>query len=67
MQFTKDGKYKPTVYFNDFWLLDEDLPEINKTVTDLTITITLEPLSLMKFVMYVQMDESFKRQTVLFF
>ena len=44
----KDG-YFPTVFLNDFWLLKEKLVPVNETVPVLNLTITVAPLSLMKW------------------
>eukprot|EP01130_Rhizamoeba_saxonica_P011422 TRINITY_DN4747_c0_g1_i2.p1 TRINITY_DN4747_c0_g1~~TRINITY_DN4747_c0_g1_i2.p1 ORF type:complete len:491 (-),score=92.16 TRINITY_DN4747_c0_g1_i2:37-1509(-) len=63
MQFDKAGNYLPVVYFNDFWVLSEDLTEINETVTSLSLDVTYEPISLMKWSFMSQMDESFSVQS----
>jgi len=58
----KDGNYNPIVYGNDFWLLDEELIEINDTLKELNLFILIEPISLLKFTMFVQMEAQFEYQ-----
>jgi hypothetical protein len=51
---------------NDFWVMREHLSLINDTVQSLPLDMTFEPISLMKFSFYVQMDESFNMQKSMF-
>lgn len=60
--FTPEGKYYPVLFFNDFWLLTEDLLVLNETVTELELDIAFAPLSFLKFSLYAQMEESFSLQ-----
>lgn len=64
MKFTSTGQYHPVLYPNDFWLLNEDLREINESVTELDLELHFAPLSLLRFTLYTQMDESFSMQRV---
>lgn len=64
MKFTEEGNYQPIVFGNEFWLLDEDLMEINDTVSVLKLDLTYEPIGLMKWNLMIQMDESFSLQRV---
>jgi hypothetical protein len=54
MQFTADGRYFPVVFVNDFWLLRDTYPRLNASTTQLNLTIDLEPISLMKWMLYSQ-------------
>lgn len=51
---------------NEFWLMREHLSLINDTVKSLPLDMTFEPISLMKFSFYVQMEESFNMQKTMF-
>jgi len=62
MQFNSDGNYFPVIFFNNFWLLKEHLLQINNSLTHLPLFLTYEPLSLMKWQLMVQMDQSFTMQ-----
>ncbi|CAG8793357.1 21199_t:CDS:2, partial [Gigaspora rosea] len=59
---TNSGWYLPIVFVNDFWILRDHLTLINETVKTLPINIKYYPLSFMKFQLYMQMDESFRKQ-----
>ena len=60
---TSDGVFfYPTLHVNDFWMLNEYLQPINSTVDSLDLNIHIYPLSMFKFQMYIQMDESFRVQ-----
>ena len=54
--------YKPTVFFNDFWVLQSYLVPVNETVDALPIQLTLNSIGNMKFMLYVQMEQSFSMQ-----
>jgi hypothetical protein len=62
MQFTSEGRYFPVVFVNDFWLLRETYPRLNASTTQLNLTIDLEPISLMKWMLYSQLEQSFEMQ-----
>eukprot|EP00339_Tiarina_fusa_P018483 CAMPEP_0117015904 /NCGR_PEP_ID=MMETSP0472-20121206/12611_1 /TAXON_ID=693140 ORGANISM="Tiarina fusus, Strain LIS" /NCGR_SAMPLE_ID=MMETSP0472 /ASSEMBLY_ACC=CAM_ASM_000603 /LENGTH=402 /DNA_ID=CAMNT_0004719793 /DNA_START=125 /DNA_END=1330 /DNA_ORIENTATION=+ len=62
-RFYKDGRsYFPITYYNEFWLLSENLMPINDTLDSLPLTISLEPLSEMKFLLYEQFSQSMEMQ-----
>ncbi|KAI8048177.1 cleft lip and palate transmembrane protein 1-domain-containing protein [Syncephalis plumigaleata] len=52
----------PTVYLNDFWLLNEYLLPINETTKEMPLTLIVYPLSLLKFQLYTQFDEGLSKQ-----
>ncbi|CAN6475418.1 unnamed protein product [Victoria cruziana] len=52
--------YYPTVYFNEFWLLREKLIPINETVSELPLNLELGPISLTKWQLFLQIDQSFQ-------
>ena len=54
--------YKPTVFFNDFWLMRKHLVPVNETVTELPLHLSLSGMGNWKFMLYVQMDQSFSMQ-----
>lgn len=56
----KTGNYYPTVYFNEFWLLRDKLIAINETVTELPLHLEVAPLSMTKWQIYLQIDQSFQ-------
>ena len=56
--------YPPTVFFNDFWLLQNYLVPVNETVPELPIQLTLNSMGNMKFMLYVQMEQSFSMQVL---
>ncbi|KAF9385406.1 hypothetical protein CPC16_007999 [Podila verticillata] len=58
-----NGFALPTVYINDFWLLKDQMTQINDTVQELPLRINLYPLSQMKFQMYAALDVGTKKQT----
>ncbi|KAK1287779.1 hypothetical protein QJS10_CPB19g00206 [Acorus calamus] len=54
------GNYYPTIYFNEFWLLRDKLIPINETVTELTLNLELGPISMTKWQLFLQIDQSFQ-------
>ncbi|KAL5241709.1 hypothetical protein ACI65C_009119 [Semiaphis heraclei] len=52
LEFLPQNRYKPMVFFNDFWNMLRDYQPINKTVNNLDLTLTFQPLSLFKWQMY---------------
>ncbi|XP_022164187.1 cleft lip and palate transmembrane protein 1 homolog [Myzus persicae] len=52
LEFLPHNRYKPMVFFNDFWNMLRDYQPINKTVNNLDLTLTFQPLSLFKWQMY---------------
>jgi hypothetical protein len=64
MQFdSESGGYYPVLFFNEFWLLRDYLIAINDTVKSLPLTVSYSPLSLLKWQMMQQMEQSFAMQT----
>ena len=49
--------YYPSVYMNDFWLLSDKLVAVNASVPVLNLTLTMAPVSLMKWQMQVQVRQ----------
>jgi hypothetical protein len=62
MQFTENGAFYPVLFFNEFWLTKDDLIEINETLQECKLTISYAPLSLMKWQLMLQMEQSFALQ-----
>eukprot|EP01112_Ceratiomyxa_fruticulosa_P002903 TRINITY_DN1326_c0_g2_i6.p1 TRINITY_DN1326_c0_g2~~TRINITY_DN1326_c0_g2_i6.p1 ORF type:complete len:589 (+),score=121.76 TRINITY_DN1326_c0_g2_i6:219-1985(+) len=61
--FDPNGNYLPIIYFDEFWTLKEYLIPINETVTTLPLRMTYAPLSLIKWQLQLQMEESLKAQS----
>ncbi|VDL19253.1 unnamed protein product [Hymenolepis diminuta] len=47
------NQYYPVVYINDFWNLNEEYMPINETTPELTFSLTVAPLSLFKWQLYL--------------
>ncbi|KAK1367180.1 cleft lip and palate transmembrane protein 1-like [Heracleum sosnowskyi] len=54
------GGYYPTIYFNEFWLLRDKLIPINETVTELPFHLEVGPISMTKWQLFLQIDQSFQ-------
>ena len=54
--------YFPLVYFNEFWLLRDKLIPLNETVKEVTLHLDVYRLSMWKFMLYNQMEDSFSMQ-----
>ncbi|KAI9591208.1 cleft lip and palate transmembrane protein 1-domain-containing protein [Syncephalis fuscata] len=52
----------PVIYLNDFWVLDEHFMPINETTSEMPLTLIVYPISMLKFQLYSQMDDSFNKQ-----
>lgn len=65
-KFDSNGNYYPILWCNEFWVLREQLMVLNDTVKDLKLDLSFEPLSLLKFSLYTQMDSSFSMQRDMF-
>ncbi|KAF5198070.1 Cleft lip and palate transmembrane protein 1-like protein [Thalictrum thalictroides] len=56
----KTGNYYPTVSFNEFWLLRNKLIQLNETVTELPLHLEVSPISMTKWQLFMQIDQSFQ-------
>ena len=54
--------YYPTIFFNEFWLMREHLYPINDTTQELPLHLSYSTISLWKWQMMIQMEQSFKMQ-----
>ncbi|KAL8473882.1 hypothetical protein ACS0TY_030660 [Phlomoides rotata] len=54
------GNYYPTVFFNEFWLLREKLITVNETVNELPLNLEVGPISMTKWQLFLQIDQSFQ-------
>lgn len=52
--------YYPTVFFNEFWLLRDKLIAINETVSELPLNLEVSPISMTKWQLFQQIDQSFQ-------
>ncbi|XP_074307859.1 uncharacterized protein LOC141642815 [Silene latifolia] len=58
----KTGDYFPIIYFNEFWLLKDKLIPINETVTELPLNLEVGPISMTKWQLFLQIEQSFQMQ-----
>ncbi|KAI7904476.1 cleft lip and palate transmembrane protein 1-domain-containing protein [Cokeromyces recurvatus] len=58
----KQGFYRPILFPNDFWTLQQNAFAVNESVTSLPLTIRIEPISLWKFNIFATLDDSMKQQ-----
>lgn len=56
------GYYRPIVFPNEFWSLQQNAYMVNETVSTLPLNIHIEPISMWKFNIYANLDESMKQQ-----
>ncbi|KAJ8769169.1 hypothetical protein K2173_000944 [Erythroxylum novogranatense] len=54
------GNYFPSIFFNEFWLLRDKLIPINETVTELPLNLEVGPISMTKWQLFQQIDQSFQ-------
>ncbi|XP_038881554.1 cleft lip and palate transmembrane protein 1 homolog [Benincasa hispida] len=54
------GNYYPTIFFNEFWLLRDKLVRINETVNELVLNLEVSPISMTKWQLFLQIDQSFQ-------
>ncbi|CAK9319459.1 unnamed protein product [Citrullus colocynthis] len=54
------GNYYPTIFFNEFWLLRDKLVRINETVNELVLNLEVAPISMTKWQLFLQIDQSFQ-------
>ena len=52
--------YYPTVFFNEFWLLRDKLIPINDTVKEFPLNLEVGPISMTKWQLFLQIDQSFQ-------
>lgn len=52
--------YEPAAYFNDFWTLRDYLIPVNATLPELEVTLALNSIGQMKWMMYLQTEQSFR-------
>jgi hypothetical protein len=58
--FLQPTGYYPTVFFNEFWLLRDKLIALNETVEKLEVNFEFGPISLTRWQLYLQIDQSFQ-------
>ena len=56
------GNYYPTIYFNEFWLLRDKMIPMNETVSEVQLDLEISPISMMKWQLFQQVDQSFQMQ-----
>ena len=54
--------YKPTVFFNEFWQMRDNLIPVNSTLQEQVIALDLSQMGLWKFTIYLQVEKSFEMQ-----
>ena len=55
-------EYAPTLFFNEFWLLRDHLIPLNETVDEVTLHFSLSGMSMWKWTIFTQMEQSFNMQ-----
>ena len=65
LEFDEHGRYKPVVYMNDFWTLAEHLVPVNASTTNASIHFHVDEVSLMKWQLHLQFEQSFQMQETL--
>ncbi|CAO3609523.1 unnamed protein product [Mucor fragilis] len=58
----KQGFYRPILFPNDFWALQQNAFAVNETVETLPLNIRIEPISMWKFNIFASLDDSMKQQ-----
>ncbi|CAO0800969.1 unnamed protein product [Mucor circinelloides] len=58
----KQGFYRPILFPNDFWALQQNAFAVNETVDTLPLNIRIEPISMWKFNIFASLDDSMKQQ-----
>lgn len=56
------GFYKPIVFPNEFWTLQQNGFAVNESVSVLPLNIIIEPISMWKFNIFATLDESMRQQ-----
>ncbi|XP_068647969.1 uncharacterized protein [Aristolochia californica] len=56
----KSQGYYPTIFFNEFWLLRDKLIRLNDSVTELPLHLEVSPISMTKWQLFLQIDQSFQ-------
>jgi len=54
--------YYPIVYPNDFWLLRDQMTEMNTTTPELPLKVKMNPMSWMRFQIYASVGYGFEQQ-----
>lgn len=55
-------EYKPTVFFNEFWLLKDHLIPLNETVSEVQLHLSVGAIGSWKWMIFTQMEQSFSMQ-----
>lgn len=56
------GRYFPTVYFEYFWMLQDNMILLNETVSEVPLEISFKHLSLFRWQLQSQMEVAWKQQ-----
>ncbi|KAI9360513.1 cleft lip and palate transmembrane protein 1-domain-containing protein [Pilaira anomala] len=59
----KVGFYRPIVFPNDFWVLQQNTYPVNETISTLPLNIRIEPMPMWKFNIFATLDDSMKQQS----
>ena len=54
--------YYPTIYFNEFWMLRQNLIPVNETLREVNIALDLSQMPMWKFTIFSQVEKSFEMQ-----
>eukprot|EP00742_Colponemidia_sp_Colp-10_P018851 GILJ01021815.1.p1 GENE.GILJ01021815.1~~GILJ01021815.1.p1 ORF type:complete len:662 (+),score=105.79 GILJ01021815.1:259-1986(+) len=62
-KFQQSALHEPIIYMNDFWELEEHLITLNESNCGaVPLTLSIEPLSIIRFVLFTQFDQSMRKQ-----
>ena len=59
------GLYVPILFLNEFWTMNEHLIQINASTTELPLSLTFSPTSVMKWMLTSQMQVSMQAQAAM--
>lgn len=65
VSFDKHQNYYPVIFFNDFWVLRENMVLLNETVESVDIEISLTSIRPFYVQILTQFEETFKMQTAM--
>jgi len=54
--------YFPVIIFDDFWILKENMIQLNETVKTVPLQMNYSPISLMKWTLFMQVEQSLLMQ-----
>lgn len=62
MSFNSAGDFYPIIYHNDFFLMSKSLIEINQTISEVPLSVSISIMAFLRWHMQAQMEQSWKQQ-----